>query len=137
MPEPGGLRRWLRPLAALVAALVTWMAIASVADRAMRTAWPAYAAAVPDLDFNLAMQLARLGEGALATLGAAWVQRWIGGPSLVAGAIFALVMLATFVPVHVELWPRFPAWYHLTFLGSLAAIPLLVHAFRAGRPEAR
>jgi integral membrane sensor domain MASE1 len=38
----------------------------------------------------------------------------------VVGAIAAVVvLLALFVPVHDQLWPRFPAWYHVVFLASL------------------
>ena len=38
--------------------------------------------------------------------------------------VFAAVMLALFIPEHVMLWQRFPVWYHLTFLVTLA--PLIV-----------
>jgi hypothetical protein len=38
--------------------------------------------------------------------------------------LFALLLLALFVPFHLGLWARFPVWYHIVFLGSL--VPLVV-----------
>jgi len=34
------------------------------------------------------------------------------------------VVLAMFVPAHIALWSKFPAWYHLTFL--LTIIPAVL-----------
>jgi len=36
--------------------------------------------------------------------------------------IAGLILLALFIPQHILLWPKFPVWYHLTFLLSL--VPL-------------
>ena len=33
--------------------------------------------------------------------------------------VFALLLLALFVPVHVSLWDKFPIWYHIVCLGFL------------------
>ena len=38
--------------------------------------------------------------------------------------VFALLLLALFVPVHVSLWDKFPIWYHIVFLGSLFPLVL-------------
>jgi len=32
------------------------------------------------------------------------------------------LLLLGFIPVHINLWDKFPVWYHLTFLASL--VPL-------------
>ncbi len=37
--------------------------------------------------------------------------------------MIAIVLLLAFAPMHYHLWSKFPAWYHLTFLGSLALLP--------------
>jgi len=34
------------------------------------------------------------------------------------------ILLVAFIPIHIQLWARFPVWYHLAFLGTL--IPLVV-----------
>jgi hypothetical protein len=34
------------------------------------------------------------------------------------------VVLAMFLPVHIAIWSRLPAWYHLTFL--LTIIPAVL-----------
>jgi hypothetical protein len=42
------------------------------------------------------------------------------------------VVLAMFLPLHIAIWNRLPAWYHLTFL--LTIIPaVLVGALLPGR----
>ena len=43
--------------------------------------------------------------------------RW--APSIVGG-----VVLAMFLPLHIAIWSKFPAWYHLTFL--LTIIPAVL-----------
>ena len=39
--------------------------------------------------------------------------------------VVSLVLLLIFIPVHHNLWTRFPAWYHLFFLASLVVFTLL------------
>jgi len=46
--------------------------------------------------------------------------------------VAALIMLLLFVPVHYMLWAKFPIWYHLFFLISLAPTLLIGAAVRAG-----
>jgi uncharacterized protein (DUF983 family) len=38
--------------------------------------------------------------------------------------IVGSVVLATFVPMHIAIWSKFPVWYHLTFL--LTIIPAVL-----------
>jgi hypothetical protein len=48
--------------------------------------------------------------------------------------VVGLAILAIFLPVHINLWHKFPAWYHLTFLVPI--VPLVVlGASLAGRRE--
>jgi uncharacterized protein (DUF983 family) len=67
------------------------------------------------------MKIARLAIGALATVAAGVVARAVAR-STAAGLVVGAVLLVIFVPEHVELWDKFPIWYHLTFLLSL--VPL-------------
>ena len=75
------------------------------------------------MDFSLAMMIARLILGAIASIiaGAACaiIARGVRWPIY----LFGLLLLVMFVPVHVDLWTTFPLWYHLVFLGTL--IPLI------------
>jgi hypothetical protein len=38
--------------------------------------------------------------------------------------VLAGLMVAIFLPVHYGLWAKFPPWYHLAFLISLAPLVL-------------
>ena len=73
------------------------------------------------MTFTLSMKIARLAIGALATVAAGVVARAVAG-STAAGVVVGAVLLVIFVPEHVQLWDKFPVWYHLTFLLSL--VPL-------------
>lgn len=114
----------IRKLGAIIAGLVAWIVIATILDRAMRFSWPEYAAALPAMTFTLPMKFARLTEGAITTLAAGFTNRLISRASLGPATVQGVVTLLFFVPVHYELWHKFPVWYHLTFLGYL--IPLTV-----------
>ena len=41
---------------------------------------------------------------------------WIAPASKWAPWAIGLIILAMFLPVHVQLWSKFPVWYHLAFL---------------------
>ena len=114
----------IRNIGAIIAGLVAWVVIATVLDRALRFAWPQYAAAVPILTFTLQMMFARLAEGAVVTIAAGYINRLIARVSVWPAAVQGLVILLLFLPSHYHLWHNFPLWYHLTFLGYL--IPLTV-----------
>src|SRR5215475_9425802 len=105
----------------VLAGLVVWVAVASAGGLVLRATWPEYVAAAPAMTFTLAMKVARLSIGALATLVMGWVVGVITRSStsiLVAGVL----LLVVFIPQHMALWDKFPVWYHLTFLLSL--VPL-------------
>jgi uncharacterized protein (DUF983 family) len=39
--------------------------------------------------------------------------------------ITGIVLLAIFIPVHMNIWEHFPLWYHLTFLPSLPILSVV------------
>jgi hypothetical protein len=43
----------------------------------------------------------------------------------IAAKITAGIMVALFIPAHYMLWDKFPVWYHLFFLVTLAPTVLL------------
>jgi hypothetical protein len=75
--------------------------------------------------FTLSMKMARLLMAAVTSLAAGALVRAIAPASRRAPWIVGLVMLALFLPAHVHLWHRFPIWYHLTFLLTLAPLVAL------------
>ena len=112
-----------RSFVSVIASLLVWTAVATLVNRAMGAAWPAYALATPAMAFTLPMMIARLLMGAVATLAGGAAAYAVGRGRWLA-LITGCLLLAFFIPVHVQLWQRFPLWYHLTFLGSL--VPLAV-----------
>lgn len=120
-----------RPILAFVAALVTWVLVASLLNRGLRFALDGYAAAEPHMTFTRGMMVARLALGAIASLSAGAVIGWIVPSSARTSWAFALILLAAFVPEHVKLWHLFPVWYHFTFL--LTLIPLVILGSRLAK----
>jgi hypothetical protein len=71
------------------------------------------------------MQLTRLALGLLSSLCAGAVCAAIAKPGSHAPKVVAGIIVAMFVPVHYMLWDKFPIWYHLFFLLTLAPAVLL------------
>jgi hypothetical protein len=123
--SPSGIHSALKTVGAVVAALVTWIFVATVLNLFLRTSWPHYHEAETAFNFTFTMKLARLALGALSSLAAGFVAAWIGkGPMRVA-MLTGVILLGLFIPNHYLLWSKFPVWYHLTFLVSLVPLTLL------------
>ncbi len=114
-----------RTVASVVAGLVTWAVVVTLLNFGLRAAMPGYHAAEATLQFTLAMKAGRLIEAALASLAAGGVVSLVGPPKRWAPWAVGLIILAMFLPVHVNLWNRFPVWYHLAFLVPLAPLVAL------------
>ena len=109
----------LRIALAIIVGLLVWLVVATLGNFLLRAAIPNYLAEEAAMSFSLVAQLARLALGLVSTAATAAtsviLSRGKVGTALAAGCI----LLALFVPVHVSLWDKFPAWYHLFFLASL------------------
>ena len=116
---------------AVIASLVTWFAIALGLGYLMRASWSEYAAVADAMTFTLPMMFARLSLGVLATLAAGWLAARFAQHKAAAPIVVGVLLLAFFIPQHIQLWDKFPVWYHLFFLGSL--IPLAWLGGRIGR----
>jgi hypothetical protein len=123
-----------RSIAAFLAALVSWVLVASLIDRGLRYGIDGYAAAEPVFKFSLGMMFARLAMGAAASLAAGAVMRLIAPEARRTPWVFGLLVLAAFIPQHIRLWALLPAWYHLTFLVTL--VPLVMIGWHLGKPRA-
>ena len=113
-----------RTLASIVAGLAAWALIATILNFGLRAAIPGYVEAEPLIAFTMTMKIARLTEAAIASVGAGAVIRAISPTSRWARWIGGAIVLCMFLPVHVQIWPKLPVWYHLTF--QLTIVPLFV-----------
>ena len=113
-----------RGIAGVAAGLVAWMLVATLGNLVLRFAWPGYADVEKEMMFTPGMLAARLLLGALSSLCAGLTAAWIAKRDGRVVAILAGVLFALFIPVHYELWSRFPVWYHLVFLASLIVMTL-------------
>ena len=114
-----------RTLGSIVAGLVAWAVIVTLLNFGLRAALPGYHAAEATLQFTMAMKIGRLAEAAITSIGAGVVVAWIEPSKRWAPWLTGLIVLALFLPVHVSLWSKFPAWYHLAFLVPLAPLTAL------------
>ena len=114
-----------------VAGLIVWTVVVTAGGLLLRTSWPAYASVAAAMTFTLPMLVARLAVSAAATLAAGRTIAAIA-PSIAVRLVTGALLLLAFIPVHVSLWQRFPAWYHLTFLVSLVPLTVLGGHRRGG-----
>ena len=115
----------MRAAGAVLGGLVAWIVVATLLNLPLRFGWPAYAAVEEAMVFTLAMLIARLVIGALASLAAGFTAAWISRRKPIAAWVLVIVLLAMFIPRHYQLWERFPAWYHVVFILSLVVFTLL------------
>ena len=113
-----------RSILALIAGLALWVVVVSILNRGLRITFGGYAAAEPTMSFTLAMKLARLIVGALASLAAGAATAMIAPSRTRIAWVLGGILLVVFIPIHIQFWGKFPVWYHLAFLGTL--IPLVI-----------
>jgi len=116
---------------AVIAGLVAWILLVTVSGLILRAAWPQYAAVAESMAFTLPMLVARLAISTVTLLAAARITAFVAPKATTATLLLGAILLAAFVPIHINLWNRFPIWYHLTFL--LTLIPLSVLGGQLGR----
>lgn len=129
----------VRSILGAVGGFITWWIVVSLINRGvLHPLWPAYAAAdtPPAMAFDFSMKLARLAESSIASVVAALVAHRIAPVSRGAVPASGLLLLIAFAPVHYMIWTKFPIWYHVYFLASLVALPLIVQWLLRRRPGA-
>lgn len=114
-----------RTIGSVVGGLVAWGLVVTLLNFGLRAAIPSYHAAEATMQFTAMMKVGRLIEAAIASLAAGVAVRAIAPASRAAPWVTGLIILALFVPVHIQLWSKFPIWYHLTFLLSIVPLVLL------------
>ena len=114
----------------VIVGFLLWFAAATLGNLLVRALIPSYHAAEALMAFTLPMLLARLAVGAFSSVVAGFACAFIAGPARKAVYVLALIMLVFFLPVHYRLLAKFPPWYHLVFLGTLAPLIMAGGALR-------
>ena len=114
----------IRIIAGIMCGIVAWFIVATIGNLVIRLSWPDYVAVEAAMAFTLPMMLVRLLLGAIASLAAGAVASWIarGSGKAVMGVGILLTLL--FMPIHYNLWDKFPLWYHAAFLISIFPLTL-------------
>lgn len=110
----------LRKALGVLAGLLAWIVIVTVLNFGLRAALPGYAAVEKAMAFTLVMMFGRLAISFASSLASGFVAAKVGDRS--STLITGVILLLLFLPVHYQIWSKFPVWYHLSFLASL---PLL------------
>lgn len=126
----------LRTILGVIAGIAAWAVVATLLNLGLRYGWPAYHAAEPTMAFDLQMMQARLAESFVASIAAALVAVRVAPASAAVPWILGVILLAIFIPIHLNLWSKFPEWYHLTFLTSLPVISVVAGSLVRSRAQA-
>jgi hypothetical protein len=128
-----------RTVLGMIGGFAAWVVIVTVLNIGLRHVLPDYVTAEPALALTLTMMIARLSIAVVTSLAAGAIVRAIAPASRLAPWIVGLVMLAPFLPVHIQIGSRLPLWYHLFFLITLAPLVALGARLRlrGGRPESQ
>jgi hypothetical protein len=118
-------KRALKIILGVVAGLVAWTIIVTACDIMLRTSWTEYALVEKSLAFTLPMRIARLSESAVSSVLSGFAAALAAKERIKAPLIAGLVALAAFLPTHISIWHKFPAWYHLFFLTSLPVLSVV------------
>ena len=117
--------RALRIILGAIAGLVAWAIIVTACDIAIRKSWVEYALVEKSLVFTLPMMIARLCESAVSSVLSGFVAALVAKERIKSSLAAGVVLLASFLPTHISIWHKFPAWYHLVFLTSLPLLSLV------------
>ena len=115
----------------MIIAILAWFIVATIGNWILRVVLPDYSAVEVTMNFTLTMMVCRLLLGLVSSLCAGFVCGAIARDNI-APKIAAGIMVILFLPVHYMLWVKFPIWYHLFFLITLAPM-MLIEAGRARR----
>lgn len=110
----------IRSVCAVTLAVMAWFTAATAGNLLLRAALAGYSQVELAMAFTLPMQLGRLAVGLVSSLCAGAVCAWIARPGSSAPKVAAIVMVVLFLPVHYMLRDKFPLWYHIFFLVTLA-----------------
>jgi hypothetical protein len=115
----------MRTTLAVAAGFVAWVVVVTLGNLLLRAILPGYAVVEAAMAFTPLMLVARLTLGVAASLAAGYVGSVVGRQRPLAVPVLAGLLALFFLVVHLKLWDKFPGWYHIIFLGTLAPLVLL------------
>jgi hypothetical protein len=118
-------RRAIRIVLGALAGVVVWAIAVTVCDIVIRKSWVEYALVEKSLAFTLPMMITRLSESAACSMLSGYVAALVAKERIKSSLAAGVVLLASFLPTHISIWHKFPAWYHLVFLTSLPLLSLV------------
>ena len=118
----------VRLVIAVLVGLFVWVAVATLGNLILRAAIPDYRAEEVAMSFSFVAQLSRLALGLASTVVAAVTAVVLNRGGTVAAVVVGLIFFLLFLPLHISIWSKFPAWYHVFFLA-----PLPLGAWLTGR----
>jgi hypothetical protein len=110
----------IRSIGGVLLGVVGWVAIAILGNWVLRVVLPGYSQVEETMAFTLPMQIGRVALGLVASLGAGALCAVVAGLRLVPPGVLEAILVALFLPAHYKLWDKFPVWYDLFFVISLA-----------------
>ena len=110
---------------------VIWFVAATLGNLLLRALIPTYIAVEAVMAFTVPMLLARLAVGFFSSLVAGFACSYVARPSPKPIYVLSIIMGVFFLPVHYNLLAKFPIWYHVVFLGTLAPLTILGGAPRS------
>jgi hypothetical protein len=121
----------LRTVGGVIGGLLAWVILVTLLNFGLRAAIPGYHVAEPSFAFTLTMMIGRLAIAALTSLAAGALVSAVARESAAAPLIVGGILLAMFLPIHIQIGARLPLWYHLAFL--LTIVPLVWAGARLAR----
>lgn len=115
----------LKATIGVLVGFVIWFVAATLGNFPVRALIPTYVAAEAVMAFTLPMLLARLTVGFFSSLVAGFACSYVARQSRKAIYVLSVIMVVFFLPVHYNLLAKFPIWYHVAFLGTLAPLIIL------------
>lgn len=112
----------VRTVLGVVVGFIVWAVVGSLGLFLLRLSWPDYARVEEAMTFTLAMQLSRLAVGVVSSIAAGWTAVAVARRDIKTAWALGVLLVLMFVPIHFSLWDKFPVWYHLAFLLTLAPI---------------
>ena len=114
----------VRVIASVIGGILFFVLAAIALGVVAKELWPEYAA-VADRAYTLPMLWSRLVSGAAATIFAAWFAVLLGKQDLKTGFLIGVALLGLSVPWHLNIWDKYPVWYHLAWFAIIVPSALL------------
>jgi hypothetical protein len=121
----------LRIILGAISGVIVWVIVVITCNFLVRKTWADYAAVEKVMNFTLSMMIARLSMSGLSSVVSGFVAALVARERLKAAFASGVLLLILFIPLHISLWPKFPVWYHLTFLISLPILSAVGGRFAA------